>query len=668
MNLGTRIAVTCLRFSGKAIFINAILLLTTSVYSQECLVPCSTHPLISSGNNAFPEHVFWGDTHLHTSLSSWDAYAWGNRLHPDEAYRFAKGETVIDTNGRPAKLERPLDFLVIADHAEDLGVMHEVEKLTDLAKDLPAEHLKRLQSYQQEFEKFRPSLEIPTNQIDFKIYAEANTGELVSDKKFQTRVWHQVTALADKYNEPGVFTAFIGYEWTSGPQGGNLHRNVIFKDDASLTNQIIPFSRYDSENPEDLWAFMANYEEKTNGSVLAIPHNGNTSLGGMFALTRLDGTPITYRYASLRNRFEPVYEIAQVKGVSEAHPFLSPTDEFANYEIWNSWLGEELFPGRNWDDQERERKNGEYYRSALKRGLQIEKELGVNPFKLGAVAGTDSHVSLAAVEENNFQGKFAANALGEVRIGDDMTAGTKAETDKASWSSFGVDRVMPPARKLAASGYTAVWALENSRKAIFEALQRGETYGTTGSRMVVRFFGGWAYEKEDTESSQLVSQGYKKGVPMGGDLTRNSTFTTSNNSPTFLLNALKDPMGANLDRIQVIKGWLLEDGSTKEKVYDVALSDESRRDIGGNITPVGNTVNPQTATYTNSIGSSSLSTVWRDPDFNAEQPAFYYLRVLEIPTPRWSTYDAITQNLNLALDVPVIQQERAYTSPIWYIP
>jgi hypothetical protein len=457
--------------------------------------------------------------------------------------------------------------------------------------------------------------------------------------------WHAYTALADKYNEPGRFTALIGYEWTA--KGGyNVHRNVIFRGDSSEANRTVPFSQFDSQNPEDLWRDLSEFEERTGSEVLAIPHNGNLSNGQMFSVETNDGKPLTREIAALRARLEPLAEVTQIKGDGEAHPFLSPNDEFADYETWDrsNLNGTEI--------KTQDMLRWEYAREALKTGLMLEKTIGVNPYKFGMIGSTDSHTSMATAEEENFYGKHS---------------GVEPEPDR--WEHEVIPSPDPKLTVMgwqqASSGYAAVWATENTREAIFDAMMRKEVYATTGSRMLVRFFGGWDFEAADAQSRLPGSIGYAKGVPMGGDLSR----APSGKAPTFLVAALKDAYNGNLDRIQIIKGWLDDKANAQERVYDVAVSDGRTIGVDGRCqTPVGNTVDVGNATWLNTIGDAELVAVWEDPDFDASQKAFYYARVIEIPTPRWTAYDAKRFGIEMGDEVPMWTQERAYTSPIWYTP
>jgi len=583
----------------------------------------------------FPTRVLWGDTHLHTMVSV-DAGTM-NRLGQEDAFRFARGEEVTTTHGLRAKLSRPLDFLVVSDHAEMYGLMPQLLKGDPeiVSTDPGKRWYKELTSGDSD-KIFDTAMEIVAS-------LSKKEPPIKSDNAVK-HAWKAYTALADKYNEPGRFTALIGYEWTA-IGGYNLHRNVIFRGDASVANQTVPFSQFDSQNPEDLWSALAELEEKTGAEVLTIPHNGNLSNGRMFKVETFDGRPLTKEIASLRARFEPLAEATQIKGDSETHPLLSPNDEFADYETWDrsNLDGTEL--------KKPEMLQWEYARSALKTGLMLEQKLGVNPFKFGMVGSTDSHTSLTAVEEENFFGKHS---------------GVEPEPDR--WKHIVIAAPDPKLNVMgwqqAASGYAAVWATENTREAIFDAMKRKETYATTGPRMTVRFFGGWDFDEEDKKSRLPAGVGYAKGVPMGGDLSGDAQGKT----PSFIVAAMKDPYSGNLDRIQIIKGWLDSNGELQEKVYDVVWSGNRKAGSDGKLPPVGNTVDVENAVWSNSIGSPELIGVWRDPDFDPSERAFYYARVIEIPTPRWTAYEAMRFGVDMADEVPMTTTERAYTSPIWYTP
>jgi hypothetical protein len=460
--------------------------------------------------------------------------------------------------------------------------------------------------------------------------------------------WKQIIAAAEGANEPGRFTAFIGFEWTSNTGGNNLHRNVIFRDNGEKAGRVVPYitqKPLGSDNPRDLWKWMAAYEEKTGGNVLAIAHNGNLSYGRMFpVIESFTGKPVDRDYAEQRARWEPLYEATQIKGDGETHPFLSKNDEFAAFERWDKC---------NLDASEvkkPEMLQYEYARSALKNGLKLEKELGTNPYKFGIIGSTDSHTGLSTAEQNNFFGKTSSSEPSPARWEHPFI-----KTDKATIMGW----------ETVASGYAAVWATENTREALFDAMERRETYASTGPRMAVRFFGGWDFEAKDAQTRSPAAEGYAKGVPMGGDLRQ----APSGKSPTFLAAALRDPIGANLDRIQVVKGWLDAKGELHEKIYDVAWSDGRKPDARtGKLPPVGNTVDVANATWANTIGAPELIAAWKDPDFDPALRAFYYARVIEIPTPRWTAYDAKRFGAKMDSKVPMTTQERAYTSPIWYTP
>jgi hypothetical protein len=560
-----------------------------------------------------------------------------NRIGQEDAFRFAKGEEITTTHGLRAKLSRPLDFLVIADHAEMYGLMPQL--LSGDQEILSTEIGKKW------YDALTSGDDAKVFDTAMEIVASLSTDEppIKSDKAVRD-AWHAYTALADKYNDPGRFTALIGYEWTS-LGGNNMHRNVIFRGDSSVANRTVPFSQFDSKNAEDLWKHLAAFEKETGASVLAIPHNGNLSNGRMFTVETFAGKPLTKELAALRAQYEPLIEATQIKGDGEAHPMLSPNDEFADYETWDK---------SNLDGTEAKTPDmlqWEYAREALKTGLRLEKELGVNPYKFGMIGSTDSHTSFAAVEEENFFGKHSG-----------------VEPEPHRWEHI-VIRAPDPKFTVkgwqqAASGYAGVWANENTREALFDAMKRKETYATTGPRMTVRFFGGWDFTDADTQTRLPANAGYAKGVPMGGDLSK----APSGKSPSFLVAALKDPYSGNLDRIQIVKGWLDKDGKTQEKVYDVVWGGDRERRADGKLPPVGNTVDVESATWSNTIGAPELIAAWTDPDFDPDQSAFYYARVIEIPTPRWTAYEAKRFDVEMSDDVPMTTQERAYTSPIWYAP
>ena len=610
-----------------------------TIDKKEAAQQFRTHGYSPYADRGYSTKVLWGDTHLH-SANSPDAFPFGNRLGPREAFRFCRGETVTSATSQRVQLSRPLDWVVLADHAEAMGTMMELYKGNpDLLVD---PRLKRWHNMMKES---------PEKGVEaaLEVIAAASQGDIppaMLNPRILRSVWDDYLEAADEFNEPGRFTTLFGYEWTSLFEGDNLHRVVVFRDDKSKVEQIVPYSFLESgPDPERLWDFLENYETRTGGNVLALAHNGNLSNGRMFALTTFEGSPMTRDYAERRARWEPMYEVTQIKGDGEAHPFLSPDDEFADYGTWD--LGNLDLSELKTDDM----LAGEYAREALKNGLHLEQQLGANPFKFGLVGSTDAHNSLPAVAEENFWGKHSGK-----------------EPSPHRWETpvleFGENKIM--GYEQVSSGLAAVWATENTREAIWDAMYRKEVYATTGSRIYVRFWGGWDFEAVDAIGRQPAEIGYTKGVPMGGDLRK----APEGKAPTFLVAALKDPYSGNLDRIQIIKGWLDSAGKTHEKVYDVVWGDADRRklDKKGKLPPVGNTVDATNATWTNTIGDPELITVWKDPDFDPSMRAFYYARVIEIPTPRWTAYDAKRFGLKMSKEVPMTTQERAYTSPIWYTP
>ena len=590
----------------------------------------------------FPTRVLWGDTHLHTALS-FDAGAFGARLLPDDAYRFAKGQQVVSSTGQPAKLSRPLDFLVVADHSDNMGFFPLL--LSGDPRIVANEQGKRwhemVNKGGQEAVKAASELiaAFTVGKIPREIMSLPGTGPYRS-------TWEVMIKAAEEANDPGHFTAMIGYEWTSTTNGNNLHRVVIYRDGGGRARLLDPYTTakpFGSDNPADLWKWLARYEEKTAGQILAIAHNGNLSNGIMFPESKAFGKRLDKNYVETRARWEPLYEITQIKGDGETHPFLSSNDEFADYGTWdlgNLNLSVEKKP---------EMLQHEYARSALKMGLRLEDKLGTNPYKTGFIGSTDSHTALATAEEDNFFGKHSGGEPAPDRY-------------EHYLAKFG-DKELKNFESLA-SGWAAVWARENTREAIFDAMKRRETYATTGSRILVRFFGGWNFTEADANTRLPAETGYAKGVPMGGELFG----TEGSKAPTFLVGALKDPLSGNLDRIQIIKGWIDKDGKTHEKVHDVIWSDDRKPGADGKLPPVGNTVDVANATWSNTIGTSELRAAWKDPDFDPSQSAFYYARVIEIPTPRWTAYDAKRYAIKMPADVPMVTRERAYTSPIWYSP
>ena len=596
---------------------------------------------------AYPTDVYFGDTHVHTALSG-DAGGAGTTLMPDDAYRFARGEQVTSNTGLPVKLERPYDFYMITDHSDAMGM------ITDLIAGAP--NIMADPTGREMHEAFRQGGKVAM-QATQRLISQFAQGTLSPALNYQpgnpayARVWGELIQAAEDFNNPHHFTTFIAYEWTSLVKGNNLHRNVIFRDGPERASQVVPYTTtppQGSPNPRDLWAWLQAYEDKTGGQITAIPHNGNLSNGMMFALQDdfADGAPYDKAYAETRQKWERLYEVTQLKGDGEAHPLLSNEDEFADYDNWD-WGNLDLTQAKT-----PAMLPGEYARSGLLRGLELQAKLGINPFKFGMIGATDNHVGLSTVDDDNFFGKFPlyepnpGRALHEARGNEKLGLGYKG------W-------------RYSSSGLTALWSTDNTRGALFDAMQRREAYATTGPRIRVRFFGGWQYEQDDLQHRDLARIGYGKGVPMGSDLAAPAPGA---GAPRFLVYAQRDPMGANLDRVQVIKGWLDARGKPREKVYDVAWSDGRKPGANGKLPAVGDTVDLAIPSWTNTIGAAELGSVWTDPEFDPTLRAFYYARVIEIPTPRWTAYDRVKFKLDLPAEVPLKTQERAYTSPIWYNP
>ncbi|MDZ7628287.1 MAG: DUF3604 domain-containing protein [Parvularculaceae bacterium] len=623
---------------------------------------------------AYPDRLLWGDTHLHTNLSV-DAYFLQNRTaDADTAYRFAKGEPVIHPYSRARmQLRTPLDFLAVSDHAELLGTPYALFTEGDkrLANTRLGKRLIELQNAGNDEDAFglfilaitlsdTPAEQRPkkvglgtallwrwqdlTSAPDLRARATrwllsdpTLLEELENEEMFRS-FWTKNLDAATKHNKPGKFTTFAAWEYTPTPNGANLHRIVITDSDPEQAKAYLPYSANDSGNPEDMWRWLSKTNAETGADFVSIPHNSNISKGRMFATVDFDGRPLTADYARLRSQWEPVAEVTQIKGTSETHPVLSPDDEFAAFEFFG-----QLIEAREDADHTPTVTPSDYVRSALKTGLELESQLGVNPYKLGMIGSTDSHSGLPSAEENNFTGKFGFDAIPENK------AAGAVVSQLSGWD-------------MSASGLAAVWAKENTREEIFAAFKRREVYATTGPRIALRFFGGYDFTEADLQAPDLAGVGYAKGVPMGGDLAGGG------GAATFLIQAAKDPKGANLDRVQVVKGWLGADGKAQEKVYDAVWSQGRGRDANGKVASVGDTVDIPSASYTNAVGAAELAAVWRDPDFDPSQKAFYYLRVLEIPTPRNSTYDAAALGQAPPEGYPAAIQERAYSSPIWYSP
>jgi hypothetical protein len=587
---------------------------------------------------AYPDQVFFGDTHFHTEVS-FDAGLVGTTVDIHDAFRFARGEQITSNTGQPVQLIRPLDFLAVTEHAEFNGLATGLrESSPELLADAWGKSIYDLFNSGQEgrMQAFQEIIK----------WGTVKRENPLSSNDLSRSIWIESLQIADQYYEPGRFTSLMGFEWTSTPYGDNLHRIVLFEDGADKTSQTMPYSMFDSEDPRDLWTYMATYEEKTGGRVFALPHNGNLSNGKMFTNKTFSGETMDRAYAEMRNRWEPLHEMTQIKGDEETHPLLSPDDEFADFERWD------VANLSGTAAKEDSMLQYEHTRSALKLGLELGEELGANPYKFGLIGASDAHTGIATTREENYFGKYQH---------------TEPSPDRHNREVIPAEdpalRIMTSQES--ASGLMAVWARENTREELFSAMKRKEVYATTGTRLRVRLFGGWNFTPEDITTGDFAAKGYRNGVPMGGDLRA----APAGKAPTFLIRALRDADGANLDRVQVIKGWLDGQGELHERIYDVAVSDG--RSIGSDgrcKTPVGNTVDIPTATYANTIGDALLAAHWTDPDFDPSESAFYYVRVLEIPTPRWTTYDAAFFDIPIPDTVPPTIQDRAYTSPIWYTP
>ena len=611
---------------------------------QEAIKP--TPPAVVGGGHyspnvgqTFPDRVYWGVAHVHTGFS-FDAGMFGITLSPDDLFRVASGGEVVMDNGMRFKQDRPLDWVSITDHAEYMGIADEIRAGSpDLLENPQGKRW------------YEMSKTSPQEGVKAAIEAviSMQTGKPVFDaSKLTATAWAHATAAAEKWNHPGVFTTLHGFEWTSAPGGNNLHRTVIFRDDAEHVNQIIPFSTFDSQDPADLWKFMDAYANKTGGQVLAIPHNGNLSGGMMYTAETYDGKAMDKAYAESRASHEPLFEATQIKGDGETTPYLSSTDEFANFERWDINFST-LSPAPDIV------LHGNYVRSALKLGLELQAKLGANPYHSGLIGGNDAHVGVVTEREDNFFGEFANGLPSPDRwktplamVGNDPKKGPLVSV----WNEQ-------------AAGLGGVWARENTREGIWDALKRKEVYATTGDRLIVRVFAGWDFMRTDLDRTDFAANGYARGVPMGGDLKPAS----AGKSPVFLVRAVRDPEGPNLDRIQIIKGWLGKDGKSQERIFDVAVSGGRKIGPDGRCkASVGSTVDVANASYTNTIGATTLEAYWKDPVFDATQNAFYYVRVIQIPSPRWTAYDQKRFGIKMPDYVPMTVTDRAYTSPIWYTP
>ncbi len=591
---------------------------------------------LSQAEQSTSTTLLWGDTHLHSSYS-FDAFLFQNRsIDPDTAYRYAKGYPVVHPYHKArVQIETPLDFLVVSDHAELTAIpMRLFNGDKDLLNTDFGRHAAELIKQGRGPEVFG-ELVVAANSGNSSV-----TDQLMSESIRQTP-WDDIVAAADRHNSEGKFTALVGWEWSSLPDAANLHRVVIMDEGQEAASQFLPFSSTESDKPEDLWAWLEKTSALTGAEFVAIPHNMNISKGKMFPLEDSFGKPLTEEYARLRSKWESVAEVTQIKGDSETHPLLSPEDEFANFESYRFLI--DLRPDT---DHTATVTAGDYARAALLRGLKLGAELGTNPYQFGMIGATDSHTGLASAEEDNFHGKMAL----------DSTPENKPQPRIGSRGASGWD--------MSASGLAAVWASENSREAIVAAFKRKEVYATSGPRIQLRFFAGWNFKASDAREAGLAKRGYARGVPMGSVLPSSSR----SKAPSFLIEAARDPKGANLDRLQIVKGWLDDQGKTHERVYNVAASDGRKIAADGSLAAVGNTVDLSTAHYTNDIGATRIASHWTDPDFNPEQSAFYYARVLQIPTPRHSLYDAIALQQEHPKDKAATIQERAYSSPVWYMP
>jgi hypothetical protein len=613
--------------------------------------------------------LLWGDTHLHTSYSV-DAYMAGNRTaDPDVAYRYAKGEPVVHPYNRTrVQILEPLDFLAVSDHAEYLGIIPVImsgeyeqpeagffEEIKSWAMinvlaywiEDPLEGTKRFTSYLPE-----PQIQSGDTRDPIAAAKEAGTDGglaslgLINDEaavRISASQWAKSMAIADQHNEPGTFTSLVGWEWSQTASGANLHRIVVSDMDGSTAANIDPIGSDDAPYPEDLWDSLAAVSQETGADFVSIPHNSNLSKGYMFSKTTLKGEAIDAEYASKRIKWEPLVEATQIKGDSETHPELSPEDEFADFERFNFYL--QAFP----QAQGYKAQKGDTVRSALKSGLELEGDIGVNPFKVGMIGSTDAHTSMASAEEPNFWGKVATDSTPATKRRDDPDGYGDGKQGFNGWN-------------MSAAGLAAVWSEDNTREAIIAAMKRRETYATTGPRIQVRLFGGWNYTEEDLASAELARIGYAGGVPMGGELNG----ALEGAAPHFLIRANRGPIDHNLDRIQIIKGWTDASGQAQEKIFNVAWSGDRQLGADGKLPPVGNTANINTGKTDDSIGEAALAALWIDPEFDPEQSAFYYARVLQIPTVRHSQLDAIALGIDTPYEGPATIQERAYTSPIWY--
>ena len=603
---------------------------------------------------AADKQLLWGDTHLHTTYSS-DAYTNNNlTAEPDVAYRYARGMPVIHPYHKArVQIETPLDFLVVSDHAELLGGIRSIHRdgvdtselgIIDTIKAYFAQFVLNRAIDGGEgrslFVSILPDPDLtPREDAESSSLQSSDVNLLPIPRQIEIDTWKTITNYADAYNEPGVFTALVGWEWSSIPGGANLHRIVVSDSSGKVAQSYDPFGLDDSPYPEDLWSWLEETSAATGANFIAIPHNSNISKGYMFDTKSLRGAAITPEYAGTRLKWEPIAEITQIKGDSETHSTLSPEDEFADFENYPFYIQ------RRWTEYKPQL--GDFVRPALKRGLELEQSIGVNPYQFGVIGSTDAHTSLPSAEETNFHGKVATDSIPANKQG---LLGQDDGKSTTGWA-------------MSASGLAAVWATENTREAILAAMKRKEVYATTGPRIAVQFFGGEGYVAEDLAAADLYGHATSRGVAMGGTLP-----ASLEGAPSFIASAAKDPVGANLDRLQVVKGWVDDKGQSHERVYNIAWSDDRQLGADGKLPPVENTVDLSNGKVDNRVGAQTLSAVWTDPDFDANQSAFYYLRVLQIPTARHSLLDAIALGMDSAKEFPDTIQERAYTSSIWYKP
>lgn len=584
-------------------------------------------------DTAYPKRPLWGDTHVHTDLS-FDASILGVRLSPREAYQFASGKTVVSTFGERVALSRPLDWLAVTDHSDGLNLLQQLS-------EPPAAFLEdsKVSAWVNELAESGSLSMDSLMDLGFGLLS-GKVPDAIAAPELLLDAWSVSVRAAEEANQPGIFTAIIGYEWTPTVDGNNLHRNVLYRDGAERALELAPFTVAQSAKPEDLWRWMDAYESTTGGQVLAIPHNGNLSNGWMFPyeVNPETGLPLDVEYLASRQRWEPLYEVTQIKGDGEAHPLLSPEDEFADFERWDSInLGTV--------EKTQNMLANEYAREALKQGLRMRRQLGVNPYQFGLAAGTDSHTGLSTADEDNFFGKNAQSEPSAERQ-------TKA---------IAPGEPVIPGVAYSASGYTAVWALENTRESIFDAMKRKEVYATTGPRITLRFFGGWQFTEAAMHQPDPARTGYEQGVAMGASLPGDNV----TEAPTFLVWALRDPEGQGLDRLQIVKGWTDAAGATYEKVYDIACSDK-RPVINERCQSSEQRGYPDAVGAPALAGAGELRAWWKDPDFDSRNDAFYYVRALQKPTKRWHLYDAERFGTEIAPSVPSHIVERAYSSPIWY--